>query len=538
MRRKAFTFAVLLAVLVASEPASAYVGDSYLKIKGHAGSSKAAGRRDWIRIEAHDWIGRPRRVTSGPARGTTSGDNSGFLDRLWFSGPNVPKPGSGGGKVAIVLAKTNPDLPFLMQSCAEKAVLPEADYAESSDRARAALELGPRPAKLPAFWEYRLKNLHFVDCPVVTGAADQALVLAYDDITWLNYAPNGEGTTRIPASLKDVLRVRPSETGRPGSTQAFVVTWMAPSTDTADADCPVLSSKPSDQDIFRFMTPDQQSAYRRKQAELNAASPYGPLTEARGPGGLNVVLLPGIVADPGDPEPKPLAAPSVFPNRLVKVMGCIPGYRGRRGYRNVTLNRGRTEGQIVMLVEISGIDNPVNDENVSVALIYSDDRPVLAAGKVLPNFTYRAAINPNFALFNLRVHARIREGVIITDRIPAFHANLGQHAELVLDEATMRFEIQPDGSLKGKVGGYLDWRSWMNAGSGYLEGLLGYQHPGLYYAMRRSADAMFNSDTQEFDGISAIYELDGVPAFLTQLAPNAFMSQKNPSIAKSLPNAR
>lgn len=522
MRRRVCAMAVLIATAqIAAEPASAYVGDSYLKVPGHAGQARAAGRRDWVRVEAHEWLGRPRRVTSGPARGTTSGDNSGFVDRLWFSGPNVPKPGAGGGEVAIVLGKSNPDLPFLLSACADKRVLPEVRYSESSDRARAALELGARPAGLPAFWDYLLKQVRVTDCPVVANAADQALVLSYEDIAWLNYSPDGQGATRVAVTSKDIRRVRPAGASHPGSTRTFVVTWMAPSTDTADSECAALSTKPAEADIFRFMNAEQQATYRRKQAELNAASPYGPLTETRGPSGLNVVLLPGIVADPGDPEPNLSARRSVFPNRLANVMGCIPGYRGRRGYRNITLNRGRIEGQIVMLVEISGIDDPQNDDNVFVALVYSDDRPVVAAGRILPNFTYRAAANPNFALFNFRLHGRIREGEIITDRMPAFHANLGQHAELVLTDTVMRFEIQADGSLKGLIGGYLDWRSWINAGSGYLEGLLNYQHPGLYYAMRRNADGLFNKETQEFDGISAAFEIDGSPAFLTPLGPVA-----------------
>lgn len=527
--------AVAIAVLAIASAGDclAYVGDSYLQMPGHEGKSRVAGRRGWIRIEAHDWMGQPRRVTSGPSKGSASGDNSGFVDRLYFSGPNVPKPASGGGKVAIVLGKANADLPFLMKLCSDGAAIAEISYAESSDRARAALELGPRPADLPAFWEYRLKNVRVVACPVVAGAADQAVVLSYGDIEWLNYPADSVGTTRIVIPSEDLVRVRPVVNARAGSVRSFVVTWMAPATDTADADCPALSRKPDDADIFRFMPEARRQAYRRAQAEAKAASPYGPLTEARGPDGLNVVLLPGIVPDPGDPEPT-LKRPegldlhtrrdrssqtrqAGIDNQLVKVMGCIPGYRGRQGYRNISLNRARVEGQVVMLVEISGIDDERNDDDVSVALIYSDDRPVLAAGsgQVIPSYTFRSAENPNFAIFNVRLRGRITNGVVTTDRMDQFHANLGQHAELRLADARMQFEIRPDGSLKGLIGGYLDWKALINGGSGYLEGLLSYQHPGLYYAMRRNADGLFNQETREFDGISAAYAIDGVPAFLT-----------------------
>jgi hypothetical protein len=74
--------------------------------------------------------------------------------------------------------------------------------------------------------------------------------------------------------------------------------------------------------------------------------------------------------------------------------------------------------------------------------------------------------------------------------------------------------------MKGYIGGYLDWRAAADGnGSGYSEGLFGYQAPALYYALKRNADGMKDPVTGEYNGISVAYEVDTVPAFLTPRAP-------------------
>jgi hypothetical protein len=144
------------------ETANAYIGDSFLSMPGQAGAWKGADHKGWIRAEASDWQGRLQPAMSGPGDFLTG-------DKLWFGGPAAPKPG-GGGTLVVSLSKTNPDLPKLMSLCANKMVVPEIGYAESSVRSRPVLENGPRPANLPVYWEYKLKQVQVVDCPVLEGA--------------------------------------------------------------------------------------------------------------------------------------------------------------------------------------------------------------------------------------------------------------------------------------------------------------------------------------------------------------------------------
>jgi hypothetical protein len=86
--------------------------------------------------------------------------------------------------------------------------------------------------------------------------------------------------------------------------------------------------------------------------------------------------------------------------------------------------------------------------------------------------------------------------------------------------AQMRFEILRDGSLKGALAGYRDWKLVASGtASGYSEGLFGYQQPGLFYALKRNADGLKDPVTGECNGISFVYEIEGVPSFLTPSPP-------------------
>ena len=515
----------------------AYVGDSFMSIPGSAGHWRGKDHKDWVRVEVSEWAGRIKPLNSGSSDALAG-------DKLFFGGPYVPHPGTP-GKLVIALGKGNPDLPQLMDLCAKKAPISELTYAESSDRARPLLEFGTRPAEFPAWWEYKLKNVEIIDCPVLEGATDQALVLSFKDIEWLNSDPKLPISHKIVVRPEDLPKIAPAQPTAKKLTKAYLITWIAPATTTTDDQCPVMNAKPSEADIFRYMSKEDEAAIRARNGEKGVS--YGGESEKRGPHRLSVAALPGIVPDPGLHEPQTSVADGIdldgddgngapprgvrihknfvspdgrtgIDNQLFRVMGCVPGYRGKKGYRNQTSNARRADGNVTTLIEISGIDNEKNDDSVEVSFIYSMDKPIRdnTGAKFIANYTFRPTENPNFALYNIRAHGRIVNGVVITDPIPAFKANLGQDPLLEIFKARMRFEPRPDGSVKGYVGGYLNWKSLMDTlASGYSEGLFNYQTPALYYALKRNADGLQDPVTGEYDGISTVYEIDTVPAFLT-----------------------
>jgi hypothetical protein len=53
-----------------------------------------------------------------------------------------------------------------------------------------------------------------------------------------------------------------------------------------------------------------------------------------------------------------------------------------------------------------------------------------------------------------------------------------------------------------------------NASTANWETGVGFQCPGIYNAVKRAADGLKDPITGEFNGLSAAYDVEGVPAFI------------------------
>ncbi|MGE3690693.1 MAG: hypothetical protein AB7F98_04860 [Novosphingobium sp.] len=527
-----------MAACAFASPVSAYIGDSFLSIPGESGHWRGKEHKGWVHVEASDWDGRIMVLNSG-ATDPLAGD------KLYFGGPNAAQPGRGGGKLTIALNVDNPDARLLARLCADKTVAPEMTYSESSDRARPVLELGARPKQFPAWWRYTLKSVEVVDCPVLEGAVQRAFVLKFGDIAWLNYDPDAPRANRIVVKPEDLPPVTPRVPEGRKQVRAWLITWIAPATTTTDEQCPRMNGKPTEEDVYRYLSPAEQEEVRKRFRGKGIS--YGFDSERRGPHRLNATVFPGIVPDPGLFEPVTTVADGLdldgdegsgkpprgirkhanftspdgrtgIDNQLIRVMGCVPGFRGRRGYSNQTPNARRADGNITTLIEVSDIDDDRNDGHVEVALIHSMDKPMRDTfGKTfIAGYTFRPTTDPNFALYNVRVRGRIVDGVILTDPVDLLQFNPGQGALTEFYKARFRIEQREDGTAKTILGGYQKWKL-MNYSSGYSEGLFGFRAESIFYGLRRHADGLRNPLTGEYEGISVAYEIDTVPAFLTPL---------------------
>jgi hypothetical protein len=527
---------VLIGMLIAG-PAVAYVGDSFLRIPGVAGDWRGAQYDHWVRVDANYWKSEEGGMYAS-LRQTLR------RPKQFFSAP--PAPPEGASSLMISLDKRSPALPALMKRCTDKTVMPELTYAESSVLSRSLRELGPRPADIPEYFEYRLKDVRFTDCPVVQGAVDQALVVSFNDIEWLNYYGKPEGVAVALAPSKVALESSPVSPAKfSGKTLAFVVTWFAVANDVSDDQCTKMNSKPTQDDFYALMPKEQADIERAKYAKAGGVNYENGEMERRGPDGLNACLLPGITRDPGLSSPRKIArgldldgsdgthgsavrsckhekffSPDGrvgIDNQLYRVQGCMAGFQGHKGFLMQYRNEQRRNGLLSMLVQVSGIDNDVNDDSIDVTVLYSLDHMAKdASGKqILPDYSFRLTDNPEYTHYFTRLHGRIVNGVIVTEPVKQLQFNPGLDPELTLADAQMRLQILPDGTLKGLVGGYQDWRREMklNAMSN-SESLYGFQCPAMYSALKHAADGIKNPDTGECDGISTAYDIEGVAAFV------------------------
>jgi hypothetical protein len=209
------------------------------------------------------------------------------------------------------------------------------------------------------------------------------------------------------------------------------------------------------------------------------------------------------------------------------VLGCVPGFQGHKGFLMQYRNEQRRNGLLSVLVQISGIDNELNDDSVDVTVLYSrDPMAKTAAGtQILPDYTFRLSDNPEFSHYTTRLHGRIVNGTVLTEPVAHFQMHLGIDTELNLYHASMRLQILPDGSLRGVLGGYEDWRRLMQVNANSNSELhYGFQCPGMYNAFRRLADGLFDPESGEYNGISSAYDIEGVPAYIAPRQQQALVT--------------
>jgi hypothetical protein len=527
-----------MAVAAMTNRPSAGVTDSFMNIPGRPGSWQGESYKNWIRITGRYWVNGSIRMT------TTLGVGDPVV-----AGPPAPMPGTS-SKLAIALDKKNPDLPLLMRLCTSNTSIPELSFVERrTNGGNYAPKMVPG---FPTYWEYKLKGVKFTDCDVnVLEAAEQALVVAFQDIEWLNYDAKGPQTVRLKSTAADIPDVKPAPES--AKTRSFLITWFGWATLGDDDTCPQMNAKTPQEEYYWLLPKEEAVAERNQRGEGEVSfgnSNNRPFMDARGPHRLNVCEMPGIVRDPGNFEPRTHVALGVnldgddgsgpppagtckhtnftsldgklkgVDNQLYRVYGCIPGYRGKKGYMNQTHNARRADGNVVTLIQISGIDDLKNDDHVDLGIFYASDKPMRAAsGAFIPKYSFRMTDDPNFAKYNQRISAKIADGYIVTPSIKLWRFNNGQGGIVEFNDAQFRLHIEPDGSLKGVVGGYIDWHEMAAGGSSYGEGLFNFTCPGTYASFKRNADGLKDPITGECNGISMAYEIDGVPAFITPMAP-------------------
>jgi hypothetical protein len=191
-------------------------------------------------------------------------------------------------------------------------------------------------------------------------------------------------------------------------------------------------------------------------------------------------------------------------------------------------NESRAKGQPTAMVEISGIDNPQNDDDVIVTLFYSTDTMKQSPTKILlPDFTYRVTENPEFAQDFVRFKGKIVDGTVYTEVRDELHIHEMFGIETTFFKPRLMFQMTADGGMKGMIGGYLDWRQrlvWQIFRSSDYENTIGFQIPAIYHAMRRAADGLLDPATGDYNGISAAFEIEGISAFVPPSQQQALLA--------------
>jgi hypothetical protein len=333
-----------------------------------------------------------------------------------------------------------------------------------------------------------------------------------------------------------------------GETKGYVVSWFQPAMYSGADDCPHGMQPPIDFAAL-FQSQGRSPAEVKELLDHPLTVPFIKALLFRGPHGEDVCSKPESVPDPGlvtaegrvafgldldgaadadHPAPgtcahQPFEGPDGrkgVDNQLYRVLGCLSGHRGTRGNDGFVfqyiMERMRSEGLLTYAVELTGVDDMVNDDDVTVG-VYQGSDPLIqnAKGEVQADMTQRLAADPRWMN---RVKGRIKDGVLTTD---VFDLNLLGAGlwipEFHFKHARMELTLQPDGGFKGIVAGYLDILPlyFNSAKSTYgFEINSSGNCPGVWYAYNRMADGYPDPKTGRCTALSSAWAIEAVPAFI------------------------
>ena len=202
-------------------------------------------------------------------------------------------------------------------------------------------------------------------------------------------------------------------------------------------------------------------------------------------------------------------------NQLFRAMGCFTVFRGDDKVKPTAWISAWDiirAGVPAWLITVSG-DNLDAGGKVSVTF----DRALEhverdAKSEVLRDMTFRVSRDPRS---HMTFAGEIKDGVLSLTEHGELHSVFGEEMlfpELILRNVHMRMKMNPNGTLSGLIGGYQPWKDTYSS-SWYANN--GSDQVGLYYLLRRSADANPDPKTGENRDISTGYDIEAVPAFTT-----------------------
>jgi len=223
-------------------------------------------------------------------------------------------------------------------------------------------------------------------------------------------------------------------------------------------------------------------------------------------------------------------------NQLWTVLGCIKGYARGNTIDEFAVANIR-EGQRTILVRLSGVDNLSNDDAVELGIFSSADPvPVDAQGAMMDRASLSITNDPRHRNVT---PARIENGVVVAGPFELHLDFKGQflNGEYALRDAKVRLELQPDGTLRGLLGGYWDIEQFYDLYARQASRLgaftVGFRCPGMYGAVKRQADARPDPKTGACTAISTAFRMEGIPAFVIdpEPAPKLASTARSPADA-------
>jgi hypothetical protein len=323
------------------------------------------------------------------------------------------------------------------------------------------------------------------------------------------------------------------------------------------SDCPHGSTVHFSNDV-QVKTALQRQTWRSPQEVDNISKPPG-LEQVKAPvltrfhiwdravsyrgwrKGIETYVNPFAAVDPGEPEVTGKIADGFnldgkvntggftspsgergIDNALYRAWGCDAPWRGNG---NATLdlraNDKMQEGLYTMVIRLSGNQDPLNDNDVTIEIGYSPDKIIKdARGNIAADYSYRIAKAEQYT----KLTGRIKDGVLDSEQVAELHAPriawfYDHTGDADFHQGRIRLIVGADGNASGLIGGYRNWRDLYAentfAQDGGQQGIREHEDGvALYYALKRNADGMTDPRTGQNMGISTAYRIKAAPAYV------------------------
>lgn len=205
-------------------------------------------------------------------------------------------------------------------------------------------------------------------------------------------------------------------------------------------------------------------------------------------------------------------------NQLWRAMGCIRGWRKGADIEKYAFDNIRA-GEYEILLEIGGMTDARNNPHVTVGIYSSPDQAAVdAAANVLPDASLSTSDDPKYRAVT---EGRMVDGVITTDPVDIrlrYRSAGYVDTDFYIKGARLRLEPQPDGSLKGKIGGWYDvetlYDGFIRQPQVVTSVLLAYSCPAVYAALNQLADGYPDAKSGKCSAISTAFRIEAIPAFV------------------------
>ncbi len=208
-------------------------------------------------------------------------------------------------------------------------------------------------------------------------------------------------------------------------------------------------------------------------------------------------------------------------NQMYRLVGCTYGWRKNVGTVDANANEMRnTSGLGMILIDVSEVDDPRNDDDVTVTFYRSVDQWVQDShGAPLPFQTYNIEVVEGKQRYGDSLKGKIKDGVLQTAtgdvRIPYYGNYIFYHT--TIRDMALKLDIAKSAeSAVGLITGYYDLADFVYyiGGLGAVVPVNGINCPSLVKSARELADGYPDPATGQCTALSSAFDILAYAAYV------------------------